>query len=184
MKTVLRTLLVVLVVEVAGGLAFIYSGFYDVAAVHPDNRVIAWVIHKTSDRSVNARLGGIVVPPGLDKPDRITAGGQLFAQDCVVCHGGPGLQPSGIAVGLNPTPANLFRAARRVDPAEAYWFIANGVKMTAMPGFSKSRQVNDLWSLVAFVAKAPGMSAPVFSAATGITTPVAAVPPVARPAGG
>jgi mono/diheme cytochrome c family protein len=171
MKTVLLTLLIFLGVELVGTVGFIYSGWYDVAAVHPDNRLVAWAIRQTSNRSVAARLGGIQVPAGLDSPERIAGGGRLYALDCVVCHGGPGLRPTGIARGLNPTPPDLFRAGRHVRMAEVFWFISNGVKMTAMPGFEKSRTADEIWSLAAFLGTAPGMSAADFSTATGIAQP-------------
>ncbi|MBN8892301.1 MAG: hypothetical protein BGP12_04855 [Rhodospirillales bacterium 70-18] len=185
MKTVLLTVLPCLAVELAGGVGFIYSGLYDVAAVNPDNPVVAWAIHKASDRSVAARLGGIKVPPGLDAPQVAAAGGKLFGEQCVVCHGGPGLPPTAISQGLNPAPPNLFRAGRRVHMEEAFWFIRNGVKMTAMPSFRDTRSDEEIWSMTAFVRAAPGMSAKDFSATTGIGSTGIATPAAGtRPTGG
>jgi mono/diheme cytochrome c family protein len=177
---ILLTILFCLILAVFGALGFIYSGIYDVAALHPDNPVVAWALHRISGQSVAARLGGIEVPPGLDRPEVIQAGGKLYSVNCVVCHGGPGLQPTDIAQGLNPAPARLFRAERQPRMDEMFWVIKNGVKMTAMPGFGKTHSDDDIWALAAFLRTAPGMSPQDFTAKTGLAVPAAD----AKPSGG
>jgi mono/diheme cytochrome c family protein len=178
---ILLTVLACIVLAVAGALAFIYSGIYDVSASEPDNAIVAWALHNISDRSVDARLAGIIVPPGLDEPQVIEAGAHLFVQNCIVCHGGPGLKPTDIALGLNPKPPNLFRAGRTAWTEEMFRFIKHGVKMTAMPGFGRTHTDEQVWALTAFLRKAPGMSPADFAAQTGIAAPT---PADAKPAGG
>jgi len=168
---VIKTILVCIILACAGVVAFIYSGTYDVAALQPDNPVVAWALHTTSDRSVQARLDGIQEPTDLDKPDVIQSGAHFFASHCVVCHGGPGLEATAIAQGLNPAPPNLFRATRKPQTAEMFWVIKNGLKMTATPGFGKTQQDPQIWAAVAFLRKAPGMSAPDFATQTGTSKP-------------
>ena len=180
MKTALLTVVVCIIALIAGGYGFIYSGVYDVAAVHPDNPLVAKIIHEASDRAVAARLSAIEVPGGLDKPETIAAGAKIYGETCVVCHGGPGIRPSFISVGLNPTPPDLFRGSRHPDPQENDWFITNGVKMTGMPGFAASLTPDQVWSLVAFLNSAPGMTAADFSAKTGITVAAAPQPVAAK----
>ncbi len=178
-ETILLTLGSCVIVAGLGVVGFIYSGLYDVAAVRPDNPMVAWAIHKTSDRSVAVRLGDVQVPPGLDRPDLVKAGGKLFGEHCVVCHGGPGLKPTAVALGLNPTPPNLFRAARDASMDETFWFIKNGVKMTGMPGFGKTLSDDQIWSLAAFLGVAPGMSPRDFEDRAGVLSPVANSKPTA-----
>jgi mono/diheme cytochrome c family protein len=163
---ILLTIVICIVVGVAGAIGFVYSGLYDVSASTPDNPIVSWALHTTSDRSVDARLDGIVMPAGLDAPPAIAAGGHLFAENCVVCHGGPGLKPTAIASGLNPQPPNLFRAGRKPWPEEMFRFIKYGVKMTAMPAFGKPFSDDQIWQLAAFLNTAPGMSADAFAKAT------------------
>lgn len=168
MIKVLVTILGCAAIAVLGGLAFIYSGIYDVSATTPDNALVAWVVHKVSDTSVGARLDANHPPAGLDNPAKITMGGQLFSQSCAVCHGAPGLAQTAIAKGLNPTPPDLFRADRKPDSSENFQFIKYGVKMTAMPGFQASYSDEQIWSLVAFLNGLPGISAPDYTAKTSI----------------
>ena len=179
MKIVL-TVLVCIVLACAGALGFIYSGIFDVAAAHPDNPLLAWALSKTSNRSIISRLGSIEVPATLDHPELIQAGAKLFGTRCVVCHGGPGLPAGEIAQGLNPAPPNLFSATRQPNAGRYFWFIKNGVKMTAMPAFGKTHSDDDIWALVAFLRTAPGMSPQDFATKTGRPLPPAA----AKPAGG
>lgn len=178
---ILLTILGCLVAAAAGGFAFIYSGIYDVSATTPDNAFVAWAVHIVSDHSVGARLGVIVVPPGLDKPQQIQAGGRIYAQNCAVCHGGPGLKETAIARGLNPAPPDLFRADRVPASDENFQFIKYGVKMTAMPGFGPTHTDEQIWALVAFLGQAPGIKPANFTTETGMS---ASVTEAAKPAGG
>ncbi|MGN6100417.1 MAG: c-type cytochrome [Devosia sp.] len=166
---VLVTIVVTLVVVAALAAGFVYSGVYDVAAVHADNPLFARVVHTTSERSVSMRKGAVVVPAGFDAPDKAAAGAREYGETCVICHGGPGLQPSAIAKGLNPPAPRLYNQRRKPDPQEDFWFVANGVKMTAMPGFSASMRDDDIWNVVAFLKTLPGMSADQFSKETGLS---------------
>lgn len=173
---ILLTVFACLILAALAAVGFIYSGIYDVAALNPDNPVLAWALHKTSDQSVAARLGTIEVPAGLDRPEVVLAGGKLFSTQCVVCHGGPGLEPTNIAQGLNPAPAKLFRDNRKPRMNEMFWFIKYGVKMTAMPGFGKTLSDAQIWSLAAFLHGAPGMSPQDFTDKTGLSAAASTKP--------
>jgi mono/diheme cytochrome c family protein len=164
---ILLTILVCIATAALGGVAFIYSGIYDVSAQEPDSAILRWALHTVSDRSVAARLGGIVVPDGLDAPTAIQAGGRLWAQNCQVCHGGAGIKPTLIAQGLNPAPPNLFRAGRKPRMNEMFRFIQHGVKMTGMPGFGRTLSDAQIWSLAAFLRTAPGITPEDYTARTG-----------------
>lgn len=181
MMKIILTILCCIVVAVVGAYAFIESGVYDVGALTPDPAIVAWALHTTSDNSVDARLGGIQVPAGLDKPEIVASGGHLFAANCVVCHGGPGLARTDIAQGLNPQPPDLFRATRKPWMEEMFRFIKYGVKMTAMPGFGKTLSDDQIWQLAAFLRTAPGMTPQAFAAQTGVAASAAGA---AKPAGG
>ncbi|MDP8997145.1 MAG: cytochrome c [Pseudomonadota bacterium] len=168
MKTVVLTLVAAVVLVAIGAYSYIYSGAFAIAAIQPDNPIIALIIHQVSDRAVGARLSENKMPDGLDKPELIASGAKLYSENCAVCHSGPGLKPTKISMGLNPSPPNLFTAGRHADPAEQFWFIKNGVKMTAMPGFAPSLSDNEIWSLAAFIKSSPGITPEDFTAKTGL----------------
>jgi mono/diheme cytochrome c family protein len=167
LTTILGTLAATAVVAVGGAYAFVTSGLYDVSASTPDSSLVYWATHQTMEHSVARRLWANVVPAGLDAPDKIAEGGRLYLENCSVCHGGPGLERSAISEGLNPTPPDLFRASREPDPAENFQFIKHGVKMTGMPAFGQTKTDDQVWTLVAFLNVAPGISAADFATKTG-----------------
>src|SRR4029077_508313 len=151
MKTI-RTLVVVLVLLALAGVAFMYSGLYDVAARTPDNGLLKNILETTRDRSVARRDAGIT-PPKLDDPQMIRTGLVHYHEMCVTCHGAPGVKVSEIGMGLNPDPPEL--AARRGggDPRETFWIVKNGLKMTGMPSFGVTHSDEEIWAIVAFLQK-------------------------------
>jgi mono/diheme cytochrome c family protein len=162
------TIIACIAVLVVGTVGFIYSGLYDVSALHPDNAIVAWALHTTSDHSVASRLGGIAEPPDLDNSETIQSGAKFFGNHCVICHGGPGLLPTDVAQGLNPSPPNLFSPKRENDTVEMFYFITNGIKMTGMPAFGKTLSDSQVWTLATFLHKTPGISGKDFAALTGV----------------
>jgi mono/diheme cytochrome c family protein len=144
--------------------AFIYSGIYDYSTLHASNPIVSWALTEISDRSIAVRIASIVVPSGLDQPEVIQAGGQLFVEEhCWLCHRAPGLLPTAIAQGLDLPPTDLFSASRQPSMQRMFWIIRNGVKMTAMPGFGEIFSDDEIWSIAAFLKSAPGMSAQEFA---------------------
>ncbi|MEP7241411.1 MAG: cytochrome c [Devosia sp.] len=172
---VVITLCCAAIVVGGGAWGAAYYGLFDVAAIVPDPPLFAKAMHYVSDRAVAVRLGEIKVPDRLDKPPLIQAGAVLFAQNCVTCHGGPGLASTKVAQGLNPAPPDLFRSGRDAEPDETFWFVKNGVKMTGMPGFGPTMTDAEIWSLTAFLHQAPGLTSAQFAQQTGLAaapTPV------------
>jgi mono/diheme cytochrome c family protein len=150
-------LIVVLVVLVGGGLAFVYSGIYDVAAAKPHTGIMHWMLSTVSDRSIERHSGGIQAPD-LTGPDRIREGMEHYHAMCEICHGGPGLERTETARGLNPHAPNLAESAKEMSPAELFWVTKNGIKMTGMPAFGVTHSDDKIWSIVAFLETLPGMS--------------------------
>ena len=62
-----------------------------------------------------------------------------------------------LAEGLYPRPPNLAEAARAYTPAELFWIIQHGIRMTAMPSWGDHSD-DELWAPVAFIEKLPGIA--------------------------
>lgn len=159
MKTVLWTLLAVIAVAVVGGLLFIYSGTYDVAARSSSEGIVDWWAGTTMDRSVRSHTSGIVVPH-LDDSALVALGFDHYKEMCIACHGSPAGGMSEAGMGLNPKAPELSEAAGDWTPAELYWIVKNGVKMTGMPAFAPTHSDKELWAMVAFLEKLKGMTPP------------------------
>ena len=154
MKTVL-TVLVVLAIVALGGIAFMYSGLYDVSASVPDKGLIRWALVTTQRHSVHrgiAAIKGKVQVPNLEDPKRIQIGLTHYHEMCTTCHGAPGVNISEIGQGLNPDPPELSDVGRD-EPQETFWVVKNGIKMTGMPSFGVTHTDDEIWDIVAFVRK-------------------------------
>jgi mono/diheme cytochrome c family protein len=157
MRTVVATLATAILVAALCGFAFIYSGIYYVGADQPHWAVTSWLFEQARTRSIRFHARDIAVPTGLDDPVRIVAGVTHFAEHCVVCHGAPGVERGEIAEGLSPRPPNLADTARFYTPAELFWTVKHGIRMTGMPGWADHGD-DELWAIVAMIEKLPGMS--------------------------
>lgn len=157
MKAVLLTLAAVALAAALVAAALV-GGLYDISATDQHLRPTYWAIDTASRRSVKLRARSITAP-GLDDAARIERGLALFRDHCVQCHGAPGVAPDSFAFGMTPAPANLVDTARNWTPAEIYWTVRNGFKMTGMPAWRYRMADEQLWDVVAFVATAlPGLS--------------------------
>jgi mono/diheme cytochrome c family protein len=163
MKRIVWSVVATVVVLAVVAFAFMYSGLFNVAASAPGGGVLDWALSTTMDHSVRAHAKGIAVPP-LNDSSMIDTGFDHYKDMCISCHGSPegGLSEAGM--GLNPVAPELSVAARDWTPAEIYWIVKNGVRMTGMPSFKPTHSEQDLWAIVAFVEKLKTMDADAYSA--------------------
>jgi mono/diheme cytochrome c family protein len=157
MRTVIASLLIAALLAVLGAGAVIYAGFYDVAATSPHWRMTSWLLETARTRSIKAQAAGIAVPLGLDDPAKLVIGVGHYAAHCAICHGAPGVPKGDIGRGLYPEPPDLAKTAPLYTPAELFWIVKRGIKMTGMPAWADHSD-EELWATVAFVEKLPGMS--------------------------
>ena len=156
--TVAITVGAVCVLAAVGATIVIATGAYNVAATSPHSKPVEWVLGATVDRSVEVRAGRLK-PPAAALNAKGKAGLQEFEDNlCVMCHGAPGVEATGIGKGLYPPAPELSKAVGDLSMEEIYWIIANGIKDTGMPAFKASRQEN-LWLIASFVKRLNGMSA-------------------------
>jgi thiosulfate dehydrogenase len=101
------------------------------------------------------------------------AAAELYKQHCAVCHGLPLTPKTAIAAGMFPKPPLLMEGKGVTDdePGESYWKISNGLRLSGMPGFSKSLSETQMWQIALLVANADKLPA---SAKTVLVTPLGA----------
>lgn len=148
-------LVVWVVIAVIVGVIFVYSGLYSVGADVPHWKVTRQLIGAVREHAIARQSAGIT-PPALDDAVLIKEGAVNYSKMCSGCHLAPGRDQSRIRDGLYPRPPNLTRFAPR--PAEAFWIIKHGLKMTAMPSWSHVLNDHEIWSLVAYLQKQPKLS--------------------------
>ena len=185
MKFIAGLLLGLLIVPF-GAYLYFTGGGAPVATTDSDMPFENFLAHK----ALNARIAKDMpktVPVQANEAS-YTAGAELYKQHCAVCHGVPLSPKTAIASGMYPRPPQLFQGKGVTDdePGETYWKIFNGIRLTGMPGFSKSLSETQIWQLALLLANAEklpdsakaALVAPV-AASTGTTTMplVSPVPP-------
>src|SRR5678815_1500256 len=148
---------VALLVLIGAAAVGIYAGLYNIAADVPHTQPVYWLLETVRDRSIAARSRDIVVPNDLGDANRISKGAGQYAEMCSGCHLAPGMKRTEISRGLYPRAPQL-RHRTDLTPAEQFWIVKHGVKMTGMPAWGVTHQDELLWDVVAFVRKLPELT--------------------------
>ena len=143
------------VLAIATGI-FVWSGSYNIGADSPHLPITLKVINNLRDHSTKAHSRGIKVP-NLDNPAMIAEGAEHYSSMCTGCHLAPGMAETEIRAGLYPLPPDLSKDGID-DPAEAFWIIKHGIKMTGMAAWGKTHTDEQIWNMVAFIRKLPTMT--------------------------
>jgi mono/diheme cytochrome c family protein/cytochrome c2 len=146
-----------LVMMALGAVVFVLWGVYNVSALQQHTRPVYIALDAALKRSISQRAGEIETPP-LSDPALIEQGLQHYRRTCVQCHGAPGVARDDVGKGLTPIPANLVQTARHWTPAEIFWTVKHGIKMTGMPAWRFEFTDEEIWSIVAFVMQLPRLT--------------------------
>lgn len=157
-----KTLLVLAVVGLAGGAAFIASGAFNIAADEPHWPATYRVLELTRDRSIAVRSADVTVPD-LSAKELISSGAGNYNAMCVGCHLAPGAEATELSAGLYPAPPP-WKELGSVDPKAAFWVLKHGIKMSGMPAWGKSMEDRYLWGMVAFLKVLPTLDEAAYTA--------------------
>ncbi len=113
---------------------------------------------KLAHQALNARVEREMPKTVPLQPDEtnLAAGAHLYRKHCAVCHGLPGQPETQIANGMYPHPPKLTEGKGVTDdePGESYWKVANGIRLTGMPGFRSALSETQMWQVSLLVANA------------------------------
>src|SRR6202049_1300848 len=129
----------------AAGLGYVALGLAPVATASaplPFERLIAGI-------ALNARVNN-EAPKSSAIPasdEAYAAGANIYRRNCAVCHGMRGQAQTAIAKGEFPPPPELLNGQGVTnDPVGVtYWKVANGIRLTGMPGFNGSLSTEQIW---------------------------------------
>src|ERR1700694_3377129 len=148
----------------AGGLAYVALGLAPVATASaplPFEKLITGI---ALNARVNREAPKSSPIPASDKA--YAAGANIYRKNCAVCHGLLGQDQTAIGKGEFPKPPELFKGEGVTnDPVGVtYWKVANGIRLTGMPGFSGSLSTDQIWQVSLLLANANKLPAAVQSA--------------------
>src|SRR5208282_585710 len=132
------------------------TGSIDIGAdVKPglmERTLAPWVL----DRSVDKRAPN-EKNPYTGNPSAIATGLDHYRENCVMCHGAPGVAAGELSKGLNPRAPSLAEQSDTSD-GELFWIVKHGVRMTPMPAFGPTHTDDEIWKIVAFIRHLPDLS--------------------------
>jgi thiosulfate dehydrogenase len=94
-------------------------------------------------------------------PENLTAGAQIYRQNCAFCHG-LNSQNSTVAPHMYPQVPQLWHAHGSNNvvgvsddpPGETYWKVANGIRLSGMPSFEQVLSSTQMWQVSLLLANA------------------------------
>jgi len=86
--------------------------------------------------------------------ENLAAGAKIYREQCVECHSKPGSPPTAASKGMYPPPPQFFeRKVMGNDPVgQNYWIVANGIRLTGMPGYRESLSELQLWQVSQYLS--------------------------------
>jgi thiosulfate dehydrogenase len=109
--------------------------------------IVRMPLHARIDKEMPASA------PISPSPANLTAGAQIYRQQCAACHGLYG-RPSDFAAHMYPHAPQLWAphgngvVGVSDDPVgETWWKVANGIRLTGMPSFNKVLNQTQMWQV-------------------------------------
>jgi thiosulfate dehydrogenase len=164
MKQFILGFIAAFVLLAVGGFVFIELGLAPVAtssAPLPFEKLITGI-------ALDARVNKEAPKSSPIQPsDEVyAAGARVYRTNCAICHGLPAQDETAIAQGEFPKPPQLFKGKGVSDdpPGVSYWKVANGIRLTGMPGFTGSLTTDQMWQVSLVLANSDKLPAGVRTA--------------------
>ena len=154
MKGFVLGVVVTMVAVVAAVYLYFATGMAPVAVSAPpmpfEKRLARMGLHARMEKERPTQ-----VPIPADEAN-LAAGAHIYMEHCAVCHGVPGKEQTAIAKGEFPRPPHLFEGKGVTDdePGETYWKVANGIRLTGMPGFDQYLSTTQMWQVSLLLSNA------------------------------
>ena len=134
------------------------TGSWNIAASSAPSKFESRVALFAATRSIQKRAPSRTNP--FAGPDTLRSGLAHYKENCVMCHGAPGVPEAELGMGLNPPAPDLtLPQIQKMTDGQLFWVVQNGIRMTGMPAFGPTHSQEQLWKIVAFVRHLPEITA-------------------------
>lgn len=152
-------IVLVLVLAPLAVLAFLKWGHPPVAAADPPFPMERQITHIALNARIAREMPGLQ-PIQADEAN-LTAGAEIYRDQCAACHGFHG-KPSIFAAHMYPPAPQLWQKHGNSDvvgvsddpPGVTYWKVANGIRLTGMPAFNDTLTDTQIWQVSLLLANA------------------------------
>ncbi len=139
--------------------AWFQWGHAPVAVADPPLPMEKQIMHVALDARITREMQAN--PPIQADQDNLTAGAEVYRDQCASCHGFYG-KPSSIGAHMYPSAPELWQKHNNSDvvgvsddsPGETYWKVANGIRLTGMPSFKDTLTDTQMWQVSLLLANA------------------------------
>ena len=169
MKRLLIAALVLGVAGIFGGLFVMISGIVPIKASSGHWGITKAILEFAKRRSVATHTLG-ATPPPLDDARLVIQGAAHYDFACEPCHGSPAVQQPRIAAQMTPRPPGLHDVALSYDPQHLFYIVKHGIKFTGMPAWPARHRDDEVWAMVAFLQRLPGLEPREYDRLTGAAT--------------
>lgn len=146
-----------ILISVALPLVVLALGVLNVGADVPPGPIERTLAGWARDRSVGRRAPQMKGPYD-GQPAAIVTGFDHYRDNCVMCHGAPGVAGAELSKGLNPPAPSLGKEENDTPDGELFWVIKHGIRMTPMPAFGPTQTDEEIWKIVAFIRHLPDLT--------------------------
>ena len=141
----------------AFGMAFAWSGLFNVAASSGHWAITDWFLHWVMRNSVQTHAAFSTPKDAKDDRGLVSAAG-YYASSCASCHGAPGVRPLPLMQAATPPAPDLSTNAKEWTDRQLYWILEHGVKFSGMPAWGAKDRPDEVKRMVAFVRRLPTMT--------------------------
>ena len=141
----------------AFGMAFAWSGLFNVAASSGHWAITDWFLHWVMRNSVQTHAAFSTPKDAKDDRGLVSAAG-YYASSCASCHGAPGVRPLPLMQAVTPPAPDLSTNAKEWTDRQLYWILEHGVKFSGMPAWGAKDRPDEVKRMVAFVRRLPTMT--------------------------
>ena len=152
----LLAVLVVLLVLAGVGAFLVHTGRLPVGATTPPD-LVDRVAMTAKFEAVRRAGNGLQVTLPTD-PASIARGREHYVENCLPCHGAPGVKSAEFAEGMNPKPPEIDGPLQGYTDAQLFWVIKNGLRATGMPAFGVNHKDEEIAAIAAFVRRTPHLT--------------------------
>jgi mono/diheme cytochrome c family protein len=152
MKEALFYIIILTAAEVIGGLIVILLILPSMnwsATNKPgtlETRIANYTISRYVHRNANNQSN-----PFPETPENLKTAKAEFGEHCAICHGLDGSGVNRIEADFHPPAPKLTEQIQWWSDGQIYYVIANGIALSAMPGFSRNHDSRDIWNTVLWI---------------------------------
>ena len=157
-RRLIARLAAVSVLLAAAAFAFLTLGLTPIAADEGHWPITQRVLQYAMTRTV--RMQSLdTSAPALDEPALLLEAAGHYDTQCMPCHGAPGRTRARVVAQMVPSPPYLAEVVDEWKPRELHWIVKHGIKYTAMPAWTSQKRDDEVWAMVAFLKRLPGLDA-------------------------